>query len=84
MYENVHEKVKFLTVYILEAHTQDEWPIGDEVLMATQPKTVRIEGVCERVKSIYEVTDGGEMPSCTRIPGRQTVQVASGGGHDEE
>jgi len=31
------DKVGFLTVYITEAHTQDEWPMGDDILLDCQP-----------------------------------------------
>jgi Iodothyronine deiodinase len=33
-------KAGFLTVYITEAHTQDEWPMGDDVLLEHQPTKV--------------------------------------------
>lgn len=31
--------IKFLTVYIVEAHAIDEWPVGDP-LKVTQPRTI--------------------------------------------
>jgi len=34
-----------LTVYIAEAHSQDEWPMGDEILVDRQP--VEIEERCQ-------------------------------------
>jgi len=34
-------KAGFLTVYITEAHTQDEWPMGDDVLVDCQPTEIR-------------------------------------------
>jgi hypothetical protein len=40
IYEKFNSKVGFLTVYISEAHAQDEWPIGDDVLVSSQPKEI--------------------------------------------
>jgi hypothetical protein len=34
--DSVGEAVDFLTIYIVEAHAQDEWPVGDP-LHITQP-----------------------------------------------
>lgn len=43
------DKVGFLTVYITEAHTQDEWPMGDDVLLDRQPTEMaeRCQVACE-------------------------------------
>ncbi len=40
LYIDFKGKAGFLTVYITEAHTQDEWPMGDTVLLDKQPTEV--------------------------------------------
>jgi len=44
-----NHKVGFLTVYIAEAHTLDEWPTGDDVLLDRQPTELgeRCQVACE-------------------------------------
>jgi len=43
------DRAGFLTVYITEAHTQDEWPMGDDVLLERQPTEMgeRCQVACE-------------------------------------
>lgn len=49
MYEDFKHEVGFLTVYISEAHSQDEWPMGDDVLVDHQPTEMdeRCQVACE-------------------------------------
>lgn len=37
LYMDFKDRVGFLMVYIAEAHSQDEWPMGDDVLLDRQP-----------------------------------------------
>jgi len=48
------DKVGFLTVYITEAHTQDEWPMGDDVILEHQP--TEMEERCQVAREFQEDT----------------------------
>jgi hypothetical protein len=49
LYIDFNHKAGFLTVYITEAHTQDEWPMGDDILLECQPTEIeeRSQVACE-------------------------------------
>jgi len=55
LYLDFNHKVGFLTVYITEAHTQDEWPMGDDVLLDCQP--TELEERCQVACEFRENTD---------------------------
>jgi len=54
--------VKFLTVYIEEAHAQDEWPIGKTISVCKQAKTIeqRSEMAKTLERKLCEIQNGGQ------------------------
>jgi len=41
MYNKYKEMASFLIVYITEAHSRDEWPVGKTISFCDQPKTIQ-------------------------------------------
>jgi len=41
MMADFQEKARFLVVYITEAHSKDEWPVGKTISFCNQPKTLQ-------------------------------------------